>query len=73
MTQDMEREHKKHRVTPFRGLTNRLPYVAASLRAVYTQRGGLSIYVVKVQAGGGYTTRRIRSRQRRCSALVVRM
>ena len=35
----MEREHKKHRVTPFRGLTNRLPYVAASLRAVYTQRG----------------------------------
>ena len=43
MTQDMEREHKKHRVTPFRGLTNRLPYVAASLRAVYTRGARMSI------------------------------
>ena len=39
----MEREHKKHRVTPFRGLTNRLPYVAASLREVYTQGVKMSI------------------------------
>ena len=39
MTQDMEREHKKHRVTPFRGLTNRLPYVAASLRGSIHPRG----------------------------------
>ena len=43
MTQNMNRKHEKHTVPPpFEEVTNRLPFIAASLRRVYTAGGFLS-------------------------------